>query len=56
MGHVAIGTNSLDRAVHHLKHRGFEIDDSSRVDKKGTAIAVYLKHEISGFAFHLLQK
>ena len=56
MGHIAIGTNSLDRAVHHLKHRGFEVDETTRVDKNGTTIAIYLKQEISGFAFHLMQK
>lgn len=56
MGHVAIGTNSLDRAVHHLKRRGFEVDETSRVEKNGAPVAVYLKQEISGFAFHLLQK
>lgn len=50
-GHIAIGTNVLDRAVFHLKRRGVAFDESTRSPK-----AVYLKDEVGGFAVHLLQK
>ena len=50
-GHIAIGTNSIDRAVYQMGLRGVEFDESTR--KPG---AVYLKHEIGGFAVHLVEK
>ena len=50
-GHIAIGTNSLDRAVYHLGRRGVEFDESTRKPK-----AIYLKGEVGGFAIHLVQK
>lgn len=56
MGHIAIRTNSIDRAVYYLEKKGYTVDWSTR---KGTAqktVAVYLKDEIGGFAIHLLQK
>ena len=56
-GHIAIGTNSVDRAVYHLGRQGVEfIEDSRVVDAKGKAKAIYLKQELSGFAIHLVQK
>jgi len=50
-GHIAIGTNSLDRAVYHLSRQGVQFDESTRKPK-----AIYLKGEIGGFAIHLMQK
>ncbi len=50
-GHIAIGTNSLDRAIYHLGRQGVEFDESTRKPK-----AIYLKGEIGGFAVHLVQK
>ena len=50
-GHIAIGTNSLDRAVYHLSRQGVEFDESTRKPK-----AIYLKDEVAGFAIHLMQK
>ena len=55
-GHIAIGTNSVDRAVYHLGRQGVEFIEDSRVtDAKGTK-AIYLKGEIGGFAVHLVRK
>ena len=51
-----MGTNTIDRAVAHLKARGVEFDEDSRVVKNGKLIAIYLKEEIAGFAVHLVQK
>jgi 2-dehydro-3-deoxyphosphogluconate aldolase/(4S)-4-hydroxy-2-oxoglutarate aldolase len=56
-GHIAIGTNSVDRAVYHLGLQGVEFDESTRkTDAKGKTKAIYLKGEVSGFAIHLVQK
>ncbi len=56
-GHIAIGTNSVDRAVYHLSRRGIEFDESTRkVDAKGASKAIYLKGEFGGFAIHLMQR
>ena len=55
-GHIAIGTNYMDRAVWHLERMGVEIDHDSAVkDDKGLK-AIYLKNEIGGFGVHLVRK
>jgi len=55
-GHIAIGTNSVDRAVYHLGRKGVAFDESSLVtDPKGRAKAIYLKDEVCGFAVHLVR-
>ena len=50
-GHIAIGTNSLDRAIYHLGRQGVEFDETTRKPK-----AIYLKGEVGGFAIHLVQR
>ena len=50
-GHIAIGTNNLDRAVYHLSRQGVEFNESTHKPK-----AIYLKDEVAGFAIHLMQK
>ncbi len=55
-GHIAIRTNSIDRAVYYLGRRGYKADMSSLVEKNGKKAAVYLENEFGGFAVHLLQK
>ncbi len=55
-GHVAIATNDVKRAVWHLEKRGFAFDMDSAGYKNGRLNAVYLRDEIAGLAFHLLQK
>lgn len=56
-GHLAIGTNSVDRAIYHLELQGAAFDESTRkTDAKGAAKSIYLKDEIGGFAVHLVQK
>ncbi len=54
-GHLAIGTNFIDRAVAHLGRRGYKIIEESKTEKNGKLAAVYLEQEIGGFALHLLQ-
>lgn len=56
-GHIAIGTNSVKRAVYQLKQRGFGVDESSiKYTADGEMKIAYLKDEIGGFAVHLLLK
>ena len=55
-GHIAIGTNYIDRAVYHMELQGFEFDMDTAKYKNGKLIAVYLKGELGGFAVHLVQK
>ena len=54
-GHLAIGTNFIDRAISHLERKGCRIIEESKTHKNGKLVAVYLEQEIGGFALHLLQ-
>ena len=57
MGHIAVGTNSVDRAIYHLARRGFEVDwDTAKRNPDGTLNAIYLKGDFGGFAVHLVKK
>ncbi len=54
MGHIAVGCNSVDRAVYHLSAQGVEFDmDTALYNEKGALKFIYLKGEIGGFALHL---
>jgi len=56
MGHIAIRTTSVERAIYHLTRRGVKMDASSaRYDKNGKPTFIYLAEEIGGFAYHLVQ-
>ena len=56
-GHIAICTNSVDRAVYHLTRRGVEFDMSTaQYNPDGSMRFVYLKDEIGGFAYHLVKR
>jgi len=55
-GHIAIRTNNIQRAVYHLKNRGFEVVEDTAKYKGDKMIAIFLKEEIGSFAIHLLQK
>lgn len=55
-GHIAIGTNFIDRAVFYFENMGIKFNESSKkYNDKGGLNAVYFEDEIAGFAFHLLQ-
>ncbi len=58
MGHIAVATNSVKRAVYQLAKRGFEADETSfKYDKKtGEMNVAYLKDQFGGFAVHLVLK
>lgn len=55
-GHIAIGTNYIDRAVYHMELQGFEFAPETAKYKDGKLTAIYLKGELGGFAVHLVQK
>lgn len=56
-GHIAIGTNYIERAVYHMERQGVIFDEATaNRDDKGNMKAIYLKDEIGGFAVHLIQK
>ncbi len=55
-GHIAIGTNSVDRAVNYLEGLGVKFDMSTAKVVDGKMTFVYLQDEIGGFAVHLVQK
>lgn len=53
-GHIAINTNSVDRAVAYLSEMGISFNESTRkTAPDGRTKAIYLTEEISGFAIHL---
>ena len=56
-GHIAIGTNSVKRAVAHCERNGIVFDKSSaKNDSNGRLMAIYCVEELLGFALHLVQK
>ena len=56
-GHIAIGTNHVERAAAYLEKLGAKIDwDTAKYNAKGSCAAVYLKDLIGGFGVHLVQK
>ena len=56
-GHIAIRTNSVERAVYHLQRQGAVfLEESAKYQSDGTLAAIYLEQEIGGFAVHLVQK
>jgi len=57
MGHVAVRTNNIERAIEYFRMRSIGFNEKSKVvDEKGNTKAIYFADEIGGFAFHLLQK
>ncbi|MDR1400747.1 MAG: bifunctional 4-hydroxy-2-oxoglutarate aldolase/2-dehydro-3-deoxy-phosphogluconate aldolase [Endomicrobium sp.] len=56
-GHLAIATNSVERALYHLAKRGVTFNyKTAKYDTSNNLKFIYLEKEINGFAVHLLQK
>ncbi|HDQ13255.1 MAG TPA: bifunctional 4-hydroxy-2-oxoglutarate aldolase/2-dehydro-3-deoxy-phosphogluconate aldolase [Sediminispirochaeta sp.] len=53
-GHIAISSTNIRRAAAYLKRKGFELDEENAIVVQGRLRAVYLRHEIAGFAVHLV--
>ncbi len=56
LGHVGIRCDRIRCARALIERRGFEFDESSANIKDGQLKAIYLKDDVAGFAFHLVQK
>ena len=54
-GHIAIATNSVERALAYLQHRGVGIKQETKNIVNGKLQTVYLDVDIAGFAVHLVQ-
>lgn len=56
-GHIAVKTNSVDRAVYHLGKQGFKFDtDTAIYNSDGTLKFIYFDGEFGGFGVHLIEK
>ncbi len=56
-GHIAIATNSVDRAVYQLSRQGITFDESGTYYfPDGRRRVSYFNETFGGFAFHLIQK
>ena len=56
-GHIAIGTNYMDRAIYQLSAKGVKfLEDTAKKDDQGNIKAIYLDMDFGGFAVHLIQK
>ncbi len=56
-GHIAIGTNDVDRAIFHLGRQGVSfMEETRKQDAKGKTKAIYVQGDFCGFAIHLVQK
>jgi len=56
-GHIAIVTNSVERALYHLTKKGVSFNyKTAKYDANNNIKFIYLEKEINGFAIHLLQK
>lgn len=54
MGHLAVKTNYMEKAVAFMERKGIALDyESAKYDEKGKMNFIYLKNEIGGFAVHL---
>ncbi len=54
LGHIAVATKDMDRAIAYLKRNGIELDESSiMLDEAGKIKLIYLKQDFGGFAVHL---
>lgn len=57
MGHIAIATCNVDRAVYHLSLSGIRcLPETRKTDAKGNTTAIYIDGDFGGFAIHLLRK
>lgn len=54
-GHIAIGTNSIDRAIAYFDRKGIKTKPETRSEKNGKLATIYLDISIGGFAVHLVQ-
>jgi 2-dehydro-3-deoxyphosphogluconate aldolase/(4S)-4-hydroxy-2-oxoglutarate aldolase len=54
-GHIAIGTNSIERAIAYFERKGIKTKPDTRSERDGKLATIYLDLNIGGFAVHLIQ-
>jgi 2-dehydro-3-deoxyphosphogluconate aldolase/(4S)-4-hydroxy-2-oxoglutarate aldolase len=54
-GHIAIATNSVERAIAYFERKGIKTKQETRSEKDGRLSTIYLDVTIGGFAVHLVQ-
>jgi 2-dehydro-3-deoxyphosphogluconate aldolase/(4S)-4-hydroxy-2-oxoglutarate aldolase len=54
-GHIALGTNFIDRALAYFARHGIKVIDETRNEKDGKLLTIYLDIDVGGFALHLVQ-
>ena len=55
-GHIAVGCNNVERAMAYFQTRGLSFREEGMARDRQGMIAVYLEHEIGGFAIHLRRR
>ena len=56
-GHIAVATNSVDRAMFHLGLKGITFNmDTAKYTEAGNCRFVYINGDFDGFEIHLSQK
>ncbi len=56
-GHIAILTNSVERAIYHLSNRGVKFnEETATYNDDGTRKFIYLAEEFGGFGIHLIER
>lgn len=57
LGHIAVRTSNATAAKAYLESKGIAFDESTAgYAPDGSLNVIYLKDDIAGFAFHLVQK
>lgn len=57
LGHIGIKTKNVTLAKEYLASKGIEFNmETAKYDPDGNLIVIYLKNDIAGFAFHIMQK
>jgi 2-dehydro-3-deoxyphosphogluconate aldolase / (4S)-4-hydroxy-2-oxoglutarate aldolase len=54
-GHLAIGTNFIERAIAYFERIGIKTLPETMIEKNAKPHAVYLEMDVAGFAVHLIQ-
>ena len=54
-GHIAIGTNSIERAIAYFDKKGIKTKPDTRSERDGKLATIYLDITLGGFAVHLVQ-
>ncbi len=56
-GHIGFYTNSIERALAYFEKKGIAIDEANiKRNANGKITCFYLKDEIAGFAFHVVER